>query len=152
MAISVALVILSLMFGCSGEPANTTDVRLIPASGRVMVDDRPLPEATVTLKPIFPWPDENLPYPHAMTDENGQFRLGTFADDDGAPAGSYHVAVTLPSTEGLAAFADPIGRNYADPARSGLTLTVAADSATLPEIKLKGRKPRIPGQSKPSKR
>jgi len=140
-----------LASGCSGDSASP-GVELVPCKGRVLVDDQPLAEATVALKPAFDWPDPKLPHPHATTDENGLFVLGTFSDHDGAPAGTYQVSVTLPSTEGLASISDPIGKTYADPASSGLKITVAADTAELPDLKLKGRKLRLPAQAKGSKR
>jgi hypothetical protein len=62
-------------------------------SGRVVVDGKPAAAATVTLHPVNPTTELRDVRPTGQTDAEGNFKLTTFAQGDGAPAGEYRVTV-----------------------------------------------------------
>ena len=63
---------------------------LVPVEGIVVLENEPVPEATVL---FIPEGGTGQPA-HGMTDENGKFQLSTFKENDGALPGAYKVTVT----------------------------------------------------------
>ncbi len=140
---SVVVATLSVL-GCSGD-----DMRqpTYPVTGRVTLDGQPLNNATVVFhaldKSKFKW--EELP--QARTDDQGNFKVFTYAVDDGAPAAEYQVGIAL-----LEPVADDGGdqvkhsrpriklpAKYSDPKSSGLSAKVPAQATTLPTFELSSR-------------
>jgi len=73
----------------SGRPA------LQRVSGTVTLDGQPLEGAGVSLAPMT-GTNGKLPYGRpsfGVTDSQGKFRLGTYGDADGVPAGKYRVLI-----------------------------------------------------------
>ena len=70
--------------GCGGLP------KPIKVKGIVTLDGKPVPGATVTFTPV----DEGR-VASGRTDDDGSFRLTTFATDDGALPGTYKVVVMV---------------------------------------------------------
>jgi hypothetical protein len=138
----VALLSLSLALlvpACSkGGP------KVYPVRGQVLVEGRPAARATITFHPVG-GAAEGL-RPSAQTDEQGYFRLTSYAGGDGAPEGEYAVTVTW-----FRAFAarnlsegDENTRNllpprYANPATSQLKATVTKDTNELPPFQVRAR-------------
>ena len=63
---------------------------LVRVEGIVVLDNQPVPEATVL---FIPEGGTGQPA-QGMTDENGKFQLTTFKENDGALPGAYKVTVT----------------------------------------------------------
>jgi len=63
-----------------------------PVSGQVMYQGKPLEGASVTFSPVE---GEGSEFgASGQTNAEGRYSLTTFTQDDGAPAGRYHVTVT----------------------------------------------------------
>src|SRR5580704_13649166 len=87
---------LAAVFGCSGEEVTEARVPVHRARGQVLYKGKPLPEALVVLRPVEPaGKDSSLHPPTGRTDPEGKFQLHTYVGDDGAPAGSYLVAISI---------------------------------------------------------
>jgi hypothetical protein len=106
--------------GCGGP-------RTLPVSGSVrLADGSPVAGATV----VFESSQLRLS-PSGTTDAAGRFTLTAFERDDGAPAGTYAIAVHPP----LAADSSqeqppsPFADRYLSATTSGLSFTVSADAA-----------------------
>lgn len=86
-AFLTALTAISLCAGCDdGRPP------LYPVHGTVrFATGDPVRNAAIELVP-----DSASPSPRGRIDSEGSFRLGTYAADDGAPAGEYRVVVVQP--------------------------------------------------------
>ncbi len=141
-----------VLAGCSsGQPANPLPTW--PVTGVVTYNGQPLAEASV----IFNFPEHNRSS-FGKTNEEGVFRLTTFQDNDGAPAGSAQITVIkterlkpldLPrmgepgydpiKTEAAYAKLPPpkslLPARYGNPEKSGLTATIEARD-DHPQIKL----------------
>jgi hypothetical protein len=81
-----------LLSGCSNEP------RTVPVSGRVTLDSKPLPNATLQFVPVQ-GADETTPRPSAFgtTEEDGRYSLvlNTSSNTKGALVGKYKVIILL---------------------------------------------------------
>ncbi|MEQ8208978.1 MAG: carboxypeptidase-like regulatory domain-containing protein [Lacipirellulaceae bacterium] len=80
----VVLWLISISTGCGdGRPA------LYPVHGTIAYrDGQPVRQASVEFIPESPGPS-----PRGKTDTEGKFKLGTYENADGAPAGDYRVVV-----------------------------------------------------------
>jgi hypothetical protein len=110
---------------------------VVPVSGVVRVDGAPVEGVVVTLRPVGA--DDGLyQYPTALTDAEGLFVLGTYAEGDGAPAGEY-VAIfewPLPEQEQVTEV-DRLKRLYSDPKKSTFKVTVEEEALVLEAFELK---------------
>ena len=112
-----------------------------PVRGQVLVRGRPAAWAQVTFHPLDDGgPDAVRPVGHV--DQQGRFRLTTYADGDGAPAGEYRVTVQWFLATRARGGDEYRSVNYL-PARygraetSGLRATVTPGANDLPAIELK---------------
>jgi len=139
---------LVLCLGCdSGLQAGQHPVH--PVEGQVLFNGKPLAGAQVSLHPV----DESkfgdsVPRPMGQTDDNGRFKLMTYISGDGAPEGSYLVAVAgqaRPQAEAgnlldaakSAGKPDPLGNRYINPKTSGLSATIKPGPNNLAPFDLK---------------
>jgi hypothetical protein len=141
-AVGAVLGLLGLLYlGASLGAFGTRRPPLHPASGRVLFEGKPLPGAAVVLDPVGA-KELTFPRPHGTARDDGSFVLGTFAADDGAPAGEYQVMVTLhQKTDKVAAEGSGLPKNllparYAQFKTSGLSLRIEAGENQLPALKL----------------
>lgn len=123
-----------LLAGCSEVPTGDV-VPTSPASGVLTYQGKPLEYHEVR---FVPQDDETGRPAAGVTDESGQFVMGTNDVGDGAPAGNHRVAVNyvgppLPPDYGVTNF-DPIPppkvkipKKYNDPENSGITVEVPED-------------------------
>jgi hypothetical protein len=114
-ALTVAVVTLS---------TNRAPCPLYPLSGRLVIGKVIPAGAQVSLLPkSAPLPDDAVP--RAIVREDGSFIFGTFAKEDGVPAGEYVVLVQWfrVSSDGSGG-ANVLPANYASPATSPLSVTV----------------------------
>jgi hypothetical protein len=79
-----------LIFLLALIPAGCSKNGLVEVEGTVLLDNQPVPDATVL---FIPEGGTGQPA-QGMTDENGRFQLTTFKDNDGALCGTYKVTVT----------------------------------------------------------
>lgn len=110
-----------------------------PVSGQVFVGTQPAARATVTFHPVADTPEKYRPT--GQVDEQGNFRLTTFAEGDGAPAGEYRVTVVWFLAKRASATEDPIPVNqlparYGNPETSQLKATVTKGPNTLEAFRL----------------
>ncbi|RUL82960.1 hypothetical protein [Tautonia sociabilis] len=125
---ALLLLLLLLIAGCGGEDR----VPLFPATGRVLVDDRPAAGVQVRLHPTDRPDDLDALVPFAVTGEDGGFGLGTFEDGDGAPAGRYRATLYWPDRPpGPSPPTDRLGGRYDDAGRSPFSVTITEGENTL---------------------
>lgn len=116
----------------------------LPPMGRVegvvSLDGQPLPNAIVTLQS-----DDGQRGARGTSDENGEYRLGTFKVGDGAIAGTHKIAVNPKSPPPASFVFNPKGNhNYKPPFpvrywsanTSGLTTTVEARTTNELNVEL----------------
>jgi len=147
---AVALGLLALAAGCN----SSTDVPVARVRGVVTYRDRPVAKASVSFIP-----DKLGTIPAlAKTDEKGEFVLGTYGANDGAPVGSCRVAISLagpppplpPRLAKAEAAAETmtmpgkplIPTKYFSPDTSGLRAEVVEGKDNVFEFKLEGDLPR----------
>ena len=115
---------------------------LYPASGTVrFANGDPVRSGTVEFVPTSPGTS-----PRGRIGREGRFRIGTFANDDGAPAGDYRVVVVQPlppapataklgeqhaAHAGAPTFVSP---KHASPEKSGIRVTVEPNPTNEFEI------------------
>lgn len=127
---SVVCGLLLVSAGCGESQPTGEIIAVVPASGILTLDGKPLEYYQVSV-----FPENNRPAV-GVTDTEGKFKLGTNAPNDGAVVGHHRVAVTFqgpPSTnpdEEIMEFTPPpeptekIRDEYASPETSGLTIDV----------------------------
>jgi tetratricopeptide (TPR) repeat protein len=135
-AVALVLVCLGLWFRRSDH------VRVYPAHGRVVLEGKPIPHASIRLDPV--WTKAPLfPKPHAIVQEDGSFALGTYGKEDGAPAGEYRVSVQWlvksekTDYEGGALPQNHLPPRYANFETSGLKVQIQEGETAIPVIQLK---------------
>ncbi len=120
------IVCLLLLCGCGGGRG------LVPVSGTVRYNGKPLPNVYVSFSPD----DPGIRAATGTADGTGRYQLTTFQANDGVRPGKYRVAVRYESEpEGPRLAADDINYKrgklitplkYTDPEKSGLTAEVVA--------------------------
>jgi hypothetical protein len=114
-------------------------VAVHPAQGQLCYQGRPLPAAAILLYPVA-GKSGDAPRPHAICKADGSFVLGTYSDDDGAPAGDYQVTVQwfekLDATAGDRNARNLLPARYARPDASGLVVRIGAGANHLPPLHL----------------
>jgi hypothetical protein len=133
--------------GCSGK----TRLAVSPVHGRVVYKGQGVPEAVVIFHPEGDTVEKlKKMRPFAYADGNGDFRLKTYVDDDGAPPGDYRVSIVAASSnagakpaKGEAATEAPtspttgikippnITKKYANVETSGIRVTIHAGENNL---------------------
>jgi hypothetical protein len=141
-ALSVALVLASLLglaCGGSGGPPRKT---CFPVKGQLFVKSQPAAGAVVVFHPaagedLKEWPTG---YPTGEVQSDGNFALQTYEPGDGAPAGDYTVVVTWPQPppagDEEATTVDRLQGRYADPRSSQLKAKVEAGPTELPPFRI----------------
>src|SRR5262249_4117417 len=111
-----------------------------PASGEIYVDGKPAPDAIITLFPVD-GSDPKSVRPFGMADETGAFRISSYVQGDGAPAGEYIVTLEWRERSGLLKnnFEGPdrLKGKYADRTKSTLRVTIEKKSNDLGRYDLK---------------
>jgi len=126
--------------GCGGDARVQ---KTYAVTGKVMLDGKPFKGAFVALIPKDASKFVMNERPQATTDEEGNFKLFTYATGDGAPAGDYFVGIDSPGIaedEG----SDQVSRKkgagipvkYNVPQKSGLDVTIKAESNQLAPFEL----------------
>lgn len=134
--VSAALVSL-LMGGCNRGPKQ---LPVFPVEGKVVFQGQAPSGANLVLIPQGQ-DALNLPRPSAVVQPDGSFKIRTYADADGAPAGKYKVTLQwYKPVKQNGEFV--VGKNllparYSDPQKSELEIEVAANTTNqIPPLKL----------------
>ncbi len=95
-SIEFALLGVTVLAGC--ERAAKPTLPVFPVQGRVLVDGQPPVRAEIRMRPKTPLKDplKRSVEPHAFVQEDGSFRVSTYADKDGAPVGEYALTIVWP--------------------------------------------------------
>ena len=111
---------------------------VFPVNGSVFYQGRPAEGARVAFH-LGRDPNAHGLRPQAVVGADGSFRLTTYTDRDGAPAGEYFVTVysPAPGPEDAAVRPDLFGYRYADPRTTPLRANVPPRSVTLDRFDLK---------------
>lgn len=140
----VVLVLAVVLPSCAGKGWKACH----PAKGRVLFNGKPVAGAEVWLVPTSPELQGQNPTiaPYGKSAEDGTFSLTTYTPDDGAPPGQYKAKVICEKKGAQGAVNPdddrPATRNvlparYADPERSGLTVTIQTGNNVLADFELK---------------
>jgi len=134
---------LAPMLGCD----NGALIDVVPASGTVMMDGKPLPGVSLTLVPQEGVKGRGG---YAITAEDGSFQFQTSPEQTGVPAGNYRVLFqkfTMP--DGSPIPPDTIGADagivnqlpsiYANPEQSPISATIPPPSGESLAFNLKSR-------------
>ena len=136
----------TLSLGCGGA----VEIPVYPTRGIVHYQGEPAEGALVVFHPLnHPKVDKELipPRPSGLTDVDGNFSLTTHASSDGARAGDYRISIVwfknaiedepgMGSKESRGGSKDALSGKYADPAKSGLTVTIDPGINELPAFEL----------------
>jgi hypothetical protein len=135
----VVLAVLAVA-GCGGDDGR---LDVYPVTGTITYQGKPIEGAKVY---FFGQGDKlraaGVPVPEGQTDANGKFELKTYEPGDGAPAGTYGVAISWmevvsPSDDPEAQVErDRFGGRYSEVDKSGLTATVKEEDNELPAFEL----------------
>lgn len=138
----VLLLLAAGMAGCS----NDGQVPVYPVSGRVGVEGESPAGALLVFHPQSApqKPGVEIPKPVGRVQSDGTFKLTTYSENDGAPAGDYSVTVEwrpLVKQDGdMKAGPNVIGDEYGKPESTPLHVNVGTSSKSLDPIELKRSK------------
>lgn len=121
----------ALVVGLAGLSGCGREERLVPVSGRVIVNGKPLPLGKVVFQPDADRGNTSRQEPRGSIDDQGVYRLST-GDREGAPPGWYRVAVFAmkPGTDdGNRPVEWLHNPRYTDARGSGLSVQVVEDPA-----------------------
>ena len=118
----------------------TSGPKLYPVKGQVFFGDKPTDGAQVVFHPAT-GSDLNARRPSGVVGPDGTFTLSTFAPNDGAPAGSYIVAIVWLPKDARADWKTTELKNrlpdkYADPTQSNLRAEVKPGENNLEPFRL----------------
>lgn len=134
------LLVVTTAFGCRRATPQFESRPTFPVEGTVLVQGHPREGVQVFLHPLDP---SQRGKPRGVTDAEGRFRLRTYHDGDGAPAGQYTVTVywpapykpNVPVEDQMPP--DRLKGRYMNPQDSSLRAIVTAGPTTLPPFEIK---------------
>ncbi len=131
---------LALAAACTGCGDGRPEV--YPVEGQVFAGARPAARGTITFHPAGGTAEQYRPT--GRIDEQGKFKLTTFKEGDGAPAGEYRVTVVWYLATRQSAQEDPVPVNYLPPRyasaeTSPLRATVGKGTNTIEPFRLAAR-------------
>lgn len=139
---SVIFVMCSLLlvsfFGCA--PAKDPWEVTYPASGTVTFKGRPVVDAELAFFPEDPSVPESV-RPKAKSTEGGKFEVWTYAQGDGAPAGSYKVTIVhheiAVSKDTIVAKPNDLPAKFSKRDTTDIKVNIVEGKNELPAIELK---------------
>ncbi len=120
-----ALLVANLV-GCGPKYPNEKEVFKI--TGKVTVDGKPVPEVQISFHDVRGVDTKQPTYPQGFTDAEGNIRVSTYADGDGAPAGEYKVTFLLQEYNLISRSyggPDKLNGKYKDPQKTPISITIA---------------------------
>lgn len=118
-----------MLFSCSSCDKKDAGPELVPVSGTIRVDGKPLAKAGISFRPDETRGNRTSYQPGGTSDENGKYELRAAAKS-GAPPGWYKVVVFpyAPAPGGDAPEVPPLpfDEKYADPDTTDLNVEVKA--------------------------
>jgi hypothetical protein len=136
------LMLLGVVAGCSQRPAYPSGPASFPVRGKVTYQGQAAVGFKVLLNPVTPWHGPQFT-PAGTTDANGDYQLGSYKLEDGAPVGDYTVTFTWPKSikssddDGSVKIIDQLQDRYADPNKSTFRVTIKEGENELPPFQLK---------------
>jgi hypothetical protein len=128
--------IISALAGCGSALIDPPVVPVAPVSGSIKFGAEVPVGASVSLAPVAR--SEAGIASAGRVKPDGTFRISTYGQEDGAPLGDYVILVQwfrpLKGEEGNAGGPNVIPKNYSDPAKSPLKVTVKEGSNEIPQI------------------
>jgi hypothetical protein len=146
-AVLMSIMITIVMFALAGCGKQATGRGpLFPAEGQILLDNKPLAEAIVTLYPQGLPPGITEPS-RGITGLDGKFHLSTFSADDGVPAGEYAVTVIhYPMQKqlegGYTAGPNDVPKKFASAKTTDLKILIAEGKTTIPALAIHTPKPK----------
>ena len=123
---ALSLALLTLLPACGRR-----EKPVFPVEGQVFFQKKPAGEALVILTPkenaeLEQWPTG---YPRGTVGEDGSFKISTYRNDDGAPAGVYTVTLMwlVQDERDEETRFDKLQGRYADPATSKIHVEIKSD-------------------------
>jgi hypothetical protein len=107
------------------------------AAGKVLVDGKGEKGIQVRLVPADRLRDGDALRPAGVSGDDGSYRLGTYEEADGAPAGTYKAVLFWPddpNSQGRPK--DQFGGKYSKPEASTIEVTIAEGENALPDIEV----------------
>jgi hypothetical protein len=133
--VATLAVMLAMLAGCGGKDDGRP--QLYPATGKVIVDGAGAKGIRIRLHPVGAQAPAAELSPTAFTDENGDFRIGTFDSNDGAPEGTYKLTLFWPDPpEGESRPVDLFGGKYARPESSTHQVEIKAGENALGNVEV----------------
>jgi hypothetical protein len=136
------LVLVSFAGLCTSCGKKSGGKTCFPVKGQVLFKDQPVAGALVVFEPTKP--DPNWPSATGTTDEEGRFRLSTYDEEDGAPAGEYNVGIAADrggfkrkAPLKKKADPDPLKGRFSNPKTSKIHARVEEKPNDLPPFNLK---------------
>ncbi len=117
------------LLAATGCPAknNSNEKQVFKIKGTVTVDGTPTPGIQIALHDKAGLDKQQPTFPQGFTDDNGNIRISTYEDGDGAPAGDYNVTFALQEFNLVArAYAGPdkLNKKYSDPKKTPFSVTL----------------------------
>ena len=134
LSLAIIFAVISGVSGCGGMGSE----KVVPVTGRVMVDGMPMSQGTVTFMPDESKGNKTQLTPGGMIDGSGNYKLMT-GDREGAPPGWYRVGVSpmgMSMGGGMPTQSDPTkleksgpNKKYQLPSTSGISIEVVESPA-----------------------
>lgn len=138
--VCAALILSAVLAGCRKASPQFESRPTFPVEGKLLIRGKPFQGVQVFFHPSD---SSQRGKPRGETDAEGTFRLRTYRDGDGAPAGDYTVTVYWPAPYNPKMAVsdqmppDRLGERFMDPKSSPLRARVSASPTTLPPFDLK---------------
>jgi hypothetical protein len=133
------------LLGCGSEETAPWAREVQPASGKVLLAGKALPDIAITFHPL----DETAAsqsgvnvLSRAKTASDGSFAVSTYEANDGLPVGEYRLSfsylgpLTGLSEDQIDRLRERLNRKYLKPQTSGVTVAIVAGNNDIPLIDL----------------
>jgi hypothetical protein len=144
-----AAAVLALLFvaSCGGDAKRAP---VYPVKGKILVNGKPAHDCQVYLNRTSSDPKAVRVKPQGLTDENGDFQITTYENNDGAPEGEYVVTIEWHGRTGLTKEnldgADKLAGTFAKTEKTkgmpGFVIKVGRSPLDLPPFDLKYTEPK----------
>jgi hypothetical protein len=141
LGLGLSCVVLASSCGRSKIPEIQGKLPVFPVKGTLLLDGKPLGSADLVFHPTTRLPKEASQFlPRGRTNEDGVFKLSTYTENDGAPAGKYRVTVSYRGNHQNGRTADEpelMPAAYRNPRGTVLRAEVQEGENDLPALEVK---------------